>query len=143
MICRDMEERDLLEIVAIEEENFSQPWTREDFLHSIKKDSDIYLVIEENNEILGYCGLWGVAGEGQINNVAVKKSYQSKGIGLYMMSQLISTGKSQGLQAFTLEVRESNEKAIALYQKLNFEICGIRRGFYDKPKENALIMWLR
>lgn len=143
MICRDMVESDLIEVVAMEEEIFPQPWTREDFLHSIIMDTDIYLVVEENNEIIGYCGLWGVAGEGQINNVAVKEGYQSQGIGFYMLSQLISKGKRKGLKSFTLEVRESNKKAIALYEKLNFEISGIRKEFYNKPEENALIMWLR
>ncbi|BBF44360.1 ribosomal-protein-S18p-alanine acetyltransferase [Lachnospiraceae bacterium KM106-2] len=138
---RPMVEKDLDQVCEIEKTLFSRPWSKNDFFGSINDDSDIYLVVELDEEIVGYCGLWSVLEEGQINNVAIKKEYQSHGLGYKMLDQLIKEGRSKGLTAFTLEVRVSNVKAIRLYQKLGFTEAGVRKNFYEIPKEDALIMW--
>lgn len=143
MLIRNMSENDLPQVHEMECDIFSKPWTKEDFKNSIQNRQNIYLVVEENNEVVAYCGLWGVAGEGQINNVAVKKTLRGRGIGFSMLSDLIEQGKKQGLEAFTLEVRVSNKSAIALYHKLGFKDAGVRKNFYEEPKEDALIMWLQ
>ena len=105
---------------------------------------NIYLVAEnDQHEVVGYCGIWGVLDEGQITNVAVREEDQGKGIGYEMLQELIEIGKNEGLSQYTLEVRVSNKKAIRLYEKLGFEEEGIRKEFYDKPVEDASIMWLR
>lgn len=137
-----MEEKDLDQVCEIENKTFSQPWTREDFSISIKNENHIYIVAEEGNEIAGYCGLWMVAGEGQINNVAVREDFRQKGVGYGMLRYLLELGREKNQDAFTLEVRVGNEAAIRLYEKLGFRSLGIRRGFYEKPKEDANIMWL-
>ncbi len=137
-----MEEKDLDQVCEIENKTFSQPWTREDFSISIKNENHIYIVAEEGNEIAGYCGLWMVAGEGQINNVAVREDFRQKGVGYGMLCYLLELGREKNQDAFTLEVRVGNEAAIRLYEKLGFRSLGIRRGFYEKPKEDANIMWL-
>jgi len=59
-----------------------------------------------------------------------------------MLTKLIELGNEQNIEAYTLEVRQSNEAAIKLYQKLGFANAGIRKNFYDNPKEDAIIMWL-
>lgn len=141
MEFRRMEEKDLDQVVVIEKDTFSMPWSREDFLSSINHPSHIYVVASQDNVIYGYCGMWGIVGEGQINNVAVKKEFQGKGIGLSLVQFLLEEGYKQGLEVFTLEVRESNLSAIHVYEKVGFENVGIRKNFYDKPKENAVIMW--
>ncbi|QHQ59922.1 ribosomal protein S18-alanine N-acetyltransferase [Anaerocolumna sedimenticola] len=143
MLIREMQEKDLLRVHEMECSIFSKPWTVNDFKNSIQNRQNIYLVVEEEDQIIAYCGLWGVAGEGQINNVAVKKSLRGRGIGHAMLSALIGQGKKKGLGAFTLEVRVSNESAIALYHKLDFKDAGIRKNFYEEPTEDALIMWLQ
>ena len=101
----------------------------------------VYVVAAEGETILGYCGMWGIAGEGQINNVAVREDARGKGIGFAMMEFVLSEGQKQGLEVFTLEVRESNVAAIHVYEKVGFKNVGIRKNFYDMPKENAVIMW--
>ncbi|WMJ85899.1 ribosomal protein S18-alanine N-acetyltransferase [Anaerocolumna sp. MB42-C2] len=143
MLIREMQEKDLLIVHEMECSIFSKPWTVDDFKNSIQNRQNIYLVVEEEGQIIAYCGLWGVAGEGQINNVAVKKEIRDHGIGYAMLSALIEKGKKNGIDAFTLEVRVSNEAAITLYHKLDFKDAGIRKNFYEEPTEDALIMWLR
>ena len=84
----------------------------------------------------------GVAGEGNIYNVAVKKEYRGRYIGKEMMRELLYLSKQRGITSFTLEVRAGNEPAISLYRSLGFEPAGIRKDFYTGPKEDAVIMWL-
>lgn len=142
MDFRPMEERDLDAVCAMEQSIFSMPWKREDFQASVNNREHIYVVAEENGEIAGYCGLWMVAGEGQINNVAVREDFRKKGVGYGMLSYLLELGRKENLDAFTLEVRVSNKGAVRLYEKLGFHSAGIRKDFYRKPREDANIMWL-
>lgn len=142
MIIRRMEEKDLMRILEIEQDSFTKPWTYHDFEDSLKAPN-IYMVATIEEEVAGYCGLWGVAGEGQINNVAVASEYRNKGIAYAMLTRLIQVGKEQGLAEYTLEVRISNHPAISVYHKLGFMEEGIRKNYYEQPIEDALIMWMR
>lgn len=137
-----MTEQDIASVYQIECEVFSKPWSKASFLESIENKKNIYLVAKEDEEIIGYCGLWGIIDEGHITNVAVKKSCQGKGIGKEMLKKLLEFGRGKGLVAFTLEVRVSNMSAIRLYHSLGFLDAGIRRNFYEDPIEDGLIMWL-
>lgn len=143
MNIRAMQEQDLEQVCAIECDNFSMPWSRQSFLDSIYNSNHIYLVAEQQQEILGYCGIWGVVGEGQITNVSVKKAFRRQGVASILLSACLQKGSEMGLTSYTLEVRESNLSAIALYEKFGFEHVGTRKNFYDKPKEHARIMWKR
>lgn len=143
MIIREMKEADIPYVCEIECSIFSKPWSFNSFLSSIKDTDNIYLVVEEEEEVIGYCGLWGIVGEGQINNVAVKNEHRNKGIGRKMLQRLIDLGKEQGLEEFTLEVRVSNKNAIHLYRSLLFKDAGIRKNFYEEPAEDAIIMWYK
>lgn len=142
MMIRPMCVEDLPKVCEIEKSTFADPWSYKDFEDSIRDLNNIYLVVEENREVVAYCGLWGIAGEGQINNVAVEESARGRGIARFMLMHLLELGKSEGLESFTLEVRVSNRIAIALYHSLGFEDSGIRKNFYENPVEDAIIMWL-
>lgn len=139
---RRMHEQDVPTVHEIECSIFSKPWSEKDFRDSIAKDNNIYLVVVEQKTIVAYCGFWGVAGEGQITNVAVREDYRRQGIAEKMMSDLIAQGKMKGIEAFTLEVRVNNQAAIFLYHRLGFKDFGVRKNFYEAPVEDALIMWL-
>lgn len=143
MLIRKMEESDLAEVIAIEQETFSDPWSEKDFRDSLSKENNWYLISEVESAIAGYCGYWGIAGEGYIYNVAVKKEYRRQGVGYYMLESMLEQAKGRGITSLTLEVRQSNEAAIRLYEKLGFLSSGLRKDFYIKPKEDAVIMWLR
>lgn len=143
MIIRKMTEQDLPQVYFIEQETFSDPWTEDDFLGSLKEANNGYLVAELDGEVVGYCGYWGIAGEGYIYNVAVKKEFRRLKIGYQMLKTLLTESADRGIASFTLEVRRSNDAAIRLYESFGFEHSGVRKDFYSKPKEDAVIMWLK
>ena len=138
---RQMTGRDIPVVAGIEQSIFSEPWSADSFRKGIEAGSDIYLVAEEEGEILGYCGLWGVIDEGQITNVAVVKKHRRRGIAEQMLRELMRQAAARRFTEFTLEVRVSNAPTIALYHKLGFKDAGIRKNFYAKPQEDAIIMW--
>ncbi len=143
MQIRFMEQRDVPQVEDIEKETFSQPWSARAFLDTLVREDTFYLVAEDAGRIVGYCGLWQSLDEGEIPNVAVKKDFWHKGIGYKMLEALFSEGGKRGITAYTLEVRAGNKNAIALYEKAGFQSVGVRPGFYDQPKEDAVIMWKR
>ena len=143
MTIREMKEADLTQISRIEQEIFSDPWSNEDFKDSFLSENNCYLIAEHDGVIAGYCGYWGIADEGYIYNVAVREEYRRQQIGYQMLSELIRHAKDRGISALTLEVRQSNEAARRLYERLGFVDAGIRKDFYAKPKEDAVIMWLK
>lgn len=136
-----MEERDLDRVVQIEEENFSVPWSRKSFLDSLVLSHTLYVVAEQQGQIAGYCGCYQILEEAEIVNVAVDKAFRRRGVGRQMLEELMRLGKERGSFAYTLEVRAGNVPAIHLYESLGFVSFGIRRNFYEKPKEDAVIMW--
>ena len=142
---RFMEEKDLDQICQLEEETFSLSWRREDFLQMIQQEQAVYLVAEDiqTKQIIGGCGVRNIVGEGEITNVVIRKDYRGQKIATAMLAALMKEGTKIGIIHFTLEVRESNQAAIALYQKSGFNIEGTRKNFYEKPVENGLIMWKR
>ena len=89
----------------------------------------------------GYVGAYLAADELSITNVAVFSSYRRCGAANQLMKALDAFAQEKNLYGITLEVRVSNNAAIALYEKNGYEKSGIRKGFYSKPKEDALIMW--
>jgi ribosomal-protein-alanine N-acetyltransferase len=143
MLIRDMTVADVDEVYEIEKENFSDPWSRNSFIESIAEQNNHYLVAVIDGKVVGYCGYWGIAGEGYIYNVAVKASHMRQGIGFKMLEELTRQAAARGIDSLTLEVRQSNEAAIKLYKKLGFIEAGIRKDFYTKPLEDAIIMWRR
>lgn len=141
LIVRRMEERDLDAVCQIEEETFSMPWSKKAFQESISLYHTIFLVVELDGEIAGYCGCYQSLEEAEITNVAVKKDLRRRGVARELLTELFRVGTKQGAFAYTLEVRVSNEAAIRLYESLDFENVGIRKHFYEKPTEDAMIMW--
>ena len=141
IVVRKMQTKDLIEVCKIEKENFSLPWSEEAFAESMEKDYTVFLTALVDDEVAGYIGCYCVGGEGEITNVAVKASHRRMGIGGMLLEKLYEEGKALDTEVFFLEVRESNEAAIGLYTRQGFVKEGIRKNFYEKPVENAVIMW--
>lgn len=142
MVIRRMQERDVDAVTALEAASFTQPWLRHDFEEILTNPGRIYLVAVEGDTLLGGCMMTEIAGEGDISNVAVSEKYRRRGIARALLTELIRIGESRDIYDYTLEVREQNMAARRLYEGLGFVSEGIRPGFYDKPKDNAVIMWL-
>ncbi len=138
-----MEADDVAAVSVIEAQTFSMPWSPDDFLEMIEADYAYYYVAELDGEIAGCCGIRDICGEGEITNVVVAAVHRQKGIGRKMLEYMLKEADRRGVGACTLEVRCSNFPAIHLYENLGFLGEGVRPGFYDKPKEDALIMWKR
>ena len=140
MLIRPMTIEDCEQVAQIEAASFSVPWSLRAFTETVEKENFRYFVAEEAGEILGYCGFLFVLDEAEIPNVCVKESARCRGVGKQMMTVLIEEAKKLGMAMLYLEVRESNNPARALYQRLGFEENGIRKNFYEHPVENAVLM---
>ncbi len=139
---RRMQPEDLEQVAVIEQQCFSEPWSREGFASSLRSPDTLYLTALEDGQVVGYCGLLRSFEEADITNVAVQEDHRNQGIAEGMLVELMRQGREWGIERFTLEVRISNQAAIHVYEKLGFTSVGVRRGFYSKPKEDAVIMWL-
>ena len=142
-MIRRMTYADLDHVAANEAICFSMPWSRRAFEQTLQKKETVYLVAEEDERVVGHCGVTNIVGEGEITNVAVHPDYRRRGIGWKLLEALLAEGEKAGIAAFTLEVRAGNQAAVHLYEKAGFVSAGRRPGFYDRPKEDALIMWKR
>lgn len=140
MILREMLVDDLDQVMEIEEELFSVPWTKEGFLTFLMKENGMFLVVEEKDRILGYCGLLTVLDEGDVTNVAVRRDRQREGIGNFLMESMIRLAEECGITMIHLEVRAGNETAIRLYERQGFVRDGLRKGYYTDPTEDAVLM---
>lgn len=138
---RKMQETDLDQVAEIEAGIFGEPWSRNGFADSLRLKDTLYLTALEGERVAGYCGLLRSFEEADITNMAVAEEFRNRGIGRELLRTLMKMGREAGIERFTLEVRVSNLSAIHLYETLGFESAGIRRHFYRKPEEDALIMW--
>ena len=143
LVIRDMEAADVEAASPVEREVFSMPWSAADFLEMVEADYASYYVAELDGEIVGCCGIRRLADEGEITNVAVRDRCRRQGIALRMMRHMLDKAEKNGISDCTLEVRVSNQPAIHLYEKLGFKGEGVRPKFYERPVEDALIMWKR
>ena len=117
-------------------------------LDSINKELDNknakYIVaVTENNEVVGFIGLWIVLDEGDITNVAVHPNYRKQKIASLLIEYVINNMKNWNISSLTLEVRKSNIPAQNLYKKFNFNVSKIKKNFYSDNNEDAYIMWLK
>ena len=138
-----MRKSDLPAVAKLEEKYFSVPWSEHALKQSLEKPEYLFFVASEKGEAVGYGGVLKVLDEGNILNIVVDERFRGRGIGRELTRTLLEEGKRQGMQAFTLEVRVGNVSAIRLYESLGFVSEGVRKHFYEKPVEDALIMWKR
>lgn len=138
---RDLTEEDLDDVCRIEEASFSMPWKKEHFRDLVYNDDAVYLVILLDGKIVGCAGYTDAVGEGYVNNVVISEDVRGRGLGRKLMEAVIESGHARGIHDFTLEVRVSNDPAVNLYKSLGFESAGVRKNFYEKPTEDAYVMW--
>lgn len=130
-------------VMEIEEQSFTVPWSREAFISEMEENHlSMYIVIEDEGQIAGYCGVWIVADEAHITNVAVLPSHRGKGYGELLMRKIMEMAIESGARVMTLEARVSNVPAQSLYRKLGFQDGGIRKRYYSDNQEDALVMWV-
>jgi ribosomal-protein-alanine N-acetyltransferase len=140
-----MRPADLPEVMAIESLSFSEPWTEEMFLHELSSDRIAEVVVarvegRSGSRIAGFLCAWVVGGELHINNIAVHPGYRRRGVASQLLEETLRRAKARGADAGYLEVRASNDAAQALYEQYGFTVVGRRRNYYDRPREDAVLM---
>ncbi len=142
VVYRCMTVDDIPLVQLVERKCFTTPWSRNIFVSEVaQNDNAIYFVAVVGERIVGFAGIWIILDEGHITNIGVDPAFQRQGIGQGLMDNLTQAAVARGVVALTLEVRVSNTKAQALYNKLGFVPSGIRKEYYQDDKEDALIMW--
>ena len=138
---RTMHVNDLTNVIAIEQDAYTHPWTLGIFRDCIRVGYKCW-VVEMDNKIIGYGVVMMVASESHILNICIHPDYQGSGYGRALLGFLIEQSQQFGADMVLLEVRESNKTAIALYHSSNFHELGVRRDYYpaDKGREHAIIL---
>ncbi len=139
MTAEDVEDAYKLESINLGKE----AWTQKQLIDAMTRDDTVYLVAEKAGRIVGLCGVQNISGDGEITNVSVSGDSRREGTAYKMLRQLLERGRGIGIKDYTLEVRAANAPAIGLYEKLGFKNEGVRPGFYDDPKDDAIIYWKR
>ncbi len=135
-----MTREEIPKVAELEKSIFSMPWSEQGFYDTLNMKNVIFLTAKEDGQIWGYCGIYLAADEGEITNVAVAPERRRQGIAGKLVQTLMEEAGAFGVRSFILEVRASNAGAIKLYQKLGFTPGGIRKNFYQNPKEDAIVM---
>jgi len=142
-VFRYLKEEDIDQILKIEELSFATPWTRQSFENELNLNQfAIYLVLEKEGQIVGYCGMWLIVDEAHITNIAVLPEFRGQKLGEAILRMIMEVAKKKGAKTMTLEVRISNTVAQSLYRKLGFMNGGIRKNYYTDNYEDALVMWV-
>ena len=135
-----MEPEHVAQIAQLERLCFSSPWSEASVASELSNPLALWLVALDGDMVAGYIGAQTVVGESDMMNVAVDPQYRRQGVGRMLVETLIQALREQGSACLTLEVRASNDAAIALYHQLEFSQVGCRKNYYRAPREDALIL---
>lgn len=137
-------DRDLQGVLEVEEESFTNPWTRDMYAWELQNRSvcHIYVIRTPDYAVAGFCAFWLVFDEIHINNVALRPALRGRGLGTALIHHVFAEARRLGAKRATLEVRASNLGARRLYERLGFHASGTRRNYYTNPVEDALILWI-
>ncbi len=141
----EYEEGNIGEIIAIERDSYSTPWSENMFRNEITSPISRMLVgrtaHEQGRCVAGYAVYWRVADEIHVHNIAVRRDMRRRRIASRMLNEAIRCARLEGARWITLEVRRSNLPAQKFYEKFGFSVRGVRSGYYTDTREDALIMW--
>jgi len=141
---RAMEEKDLDEVLFIEERSFVTPWSRRLFVETLNFPlSRNYVLKTPSKKTVGYANFYVVQHEAHMLNIATHPDCRKKGLATRLLEHTIGDLRKKGVREFYLEVREGNSEAIGLYRKFGFEFIGRRKKYYTETNEDALVMCLR
>jgi ribosomal-protein-alanine N-acetyltransferase len=133
---------DLDAVLDIEQESFTNPWTRDMYVAEIARAdvSFVFLARDSDRHIVGFCSFWLVATELHLNNLAVRPAWRRQRVAAALLDAVLAEGRRRTVARVYLEVRDSNESARRLYDRFGFAVVGVRRGYYSHPVEDALML---
>ena len=142
VIFRMMRYEDIPEVSAIEVESFATPWSEQAFVSELTQNQFAqYIVMEYEDRLIGYGGMWVIIDEAHVTNIAVTGEFRGRRLGERLLAELGARAARLGAERMTLEVRPSNAVARRMYKKFGFEAVGLRPGYYSDNGEDAIIMW--
>lgn len=128
-------------VVAIESEAFTTPWQAETFTGLMDRDSvELLVMTDEETGVIGYAVLWCILDEGELANLALSPIRRGVGLGVHLLRHVLARARARGVRKVFLEVRASNARAIELYSRSGFADVGVRKDYYDGPREDARVM---
>ena len=135
---------DIDAIAALEAESFTNPWPREQLVWELTNSdvTRIFVARDEAGVIVAFCLCWVIFDELHINTLAVAPRFRRRGVATLLMQHVLAEAAREGARKATLEVRASNQAALALYERLGFRVTARRPGYYTNPQEDALILWV-
>jgi ribosomal-protein-alanine N-acetyltransferase len=132
---------DVEAVVEIEREAFTTPWQAETFIGLLERDGvELIVMADAQDAIVGYAVLWCILDQGELANIAITPARRGGGLGFRLLAHVLEVARGRGVETVFLEVRASNQAALDLYAHFGFEEVGRRRGYYDHPREDALVM---
>jgi ribosomal-protein-alanine N-acetyltransferase len=137
-----MQKDDIEAVREIDHLSFPSSWSAESYLRDLRNRSSYYIVARLNGDVVGYAGMWLIADEAHISTLAVRPDRRRCGLGQRLLTHLIAVARDRGAAEITLEVREANMAARALYQKFGFASKGLIPNYYGDTGENAIVMSL-
>lgn len=140
MIIDKMNVAHVPQIAQLERLCFSDPWSEKSIESELSCRLSLWLVALDGDKVVGYVGSQTVIDESDMMNIAVHPEYRRQGIAEAMIDALVNALREKGSRALSLEVRASNDPAIALYKKIGFSQVGRRPNYYRNPREDALIL---
>ncbi len=137
-----MRRRDLRRIMAIEDAVFPEPWSLAIFTSELAlRRGRAYRVARQGRAVVGYFGLMFVGDEAHVTTVAVAPDHQERGVGTELFLAAVRVALDHGARDISLEVAAGNARAQALYRRFGFSPVGVRKGYYQRTGEDALVMW--
>lgn len=140
MQIRQMTAADLDEVARLEQEIFSDPWSRQSMQKEYSQPANIYLTADVDGEVAGYCCVWTSLENADLCNLAVAPKWRKRGIASALLEEAVKLCRCSRVEMLFLEVRVSNAPAINLYEKKNFQVIHTRKKYYRNPVEDALVM---
>lgn len=138
---RPMRAEDVERVAAIEREAFSSPWKEETFRTLLDRPGAELLVLETPDDgVVGYTVMWCIEDQGELANIGIDAAHQGRGLGSLLLDRSIELARERGVRSLYLEVRESNARARRIYEGRGFEEIGVRRNYYDDPREDARVL---
>jgi len=137
---RPMQPDDLPLVVALETAQQPRPWSESVFRGELDAENRVYLIVEDDGEIIGFGGVMVIGDEAHVTNILVNEAHRREGLGRELMLALIESAIASGARHLTLEVRKENEAARALYSRLGLAPVGVRPRYYGD--DDALILWV-
>lgn len=127
-------------IMEIERECFSIPWSENSIRFELASADAIFPVAVEDGQVLGFGILHKIGDEGELFNLVVSEERRGEGIGAALLDAALLQAKGMGVEKVYLEVRRSNTPARKLYESRGFAVCGMRKNYYEEPREDAMLM---